>query len=73
MTEERREELLYLWEHETNEDWTQEWRDELTPEEAALVDSWDSDFDNEIARMIRDTYKSKEASQFLTGPGTKED
>lgn len=26
---------------ETNEPWTEEWRDELTPEEAALVETWD--------------------------------
>lgn len=55
MTEERREDLLHLWWEETSEDWTQEWRDELTPEEAALVDSWDSGFINGIARMIRDS------------------
>ena len=59
MTKERREDLRHLWWEETNEDWTQEWRDELTPEEAALVDGWDSDFDNEIARMIRDAYAPK--------------
>ena len=26
---------------ENNEDWTQEWREELTAEEASLVDKWD--------------------------------
>ncbi len=28
---------------ETNENWTQEWRDDLTKEEAALVAQWDHD------------------------------
>ena len=55
MTEQRREELLHLWWEETNEDWTQEWRDELTPEEQALIDSWDSSFINGVAQMIQDS------------------
>ena len=33
MTEQRKEELLSLWWKETNEDETQEWRDELTADE----------------------------------------
>lgn len=55
MTEQRKEELLSLWWEETNEEWTQDWRDELTPEEQGLVESWDSGFINGIARMIRDS------------------
>ena len=55
MTEQRREELLHLWWEETNEDWTQEWRDELTPEEQALIDSWDSSFINGVTQMIQDS------------------
>ena len=38
MTDKRREELLFLWEAETNEDWTQKWRDELTADEQAEVE-----------------------------------
>ena len=33
--------LLSLWWSETNEKWTQEWRDGLNGEELALVESWD--------------------------------
>ena len=55
MTEQSKEELLSLWWEETNEKWTQEWREELTPEEQELVESWDNGFINGIARMIRDS------------------
>lgn len=51
MTDKRREELASLFWAETNEDWTQEWRDDLTPEEAALVEQWDRDFEMGLARM----------------------
>ena len=36
--------LLSLWWSETNEKWTQEWRDGLNGEELALVESWDRRF-----------------------------
>lgn len=55
MTKQREEELLSLWWGETNENWTQEWRDKLTPEEQELVEGWDGRFINGIARMIRDS------------------
>ena len=55
MTEQRIEELLYLWDNETNEDWTQEWRDKLTADEQALVESWDYKFINGITRLIQDS------------------
>lgn len=55
MTDKRREELLFLWEAETNEDWTQKWRDELTADEQAEVEQWDYGFMNGIARIIRDS------------------
>lgn len=38
---------------ETNEEWTQEWRNELTPEEAALVRSWDKQTDEGLRRMCQ--------------------
>lgn len=55
MTDRRMEELLSLWWEETNEEWTQEWRDELTADEQAEVEQWDYGFFNGIARMIRDS------------------
>ena len=44
MDENRRQELYDSWSAETNEPETEEWRDDLTPEEAALVDQWDAAF-----------------------------
>ena len=41
ITKERREQLLWLFENETNEDETQDWRDELTDEEADMVALWE--------------------------------
>lgn len=55
MTEQRKEELLSLWFEETNEEWTQEWRNELTADEQAIVESWDYGFVDGISRMIRDS------------------
>ena len=39
ISDERKEELYVLWENERTED-DEEWRDDLTEEEAALVDQW---------------------------------
>lgn len=41
ISQERKEYLLDLWFEETNEDWTQAWRNELNQEECALVNLWD--------------------------------
>lgn len=57
MTEKRIEELVYLWDNETNEVWTQEWRDQLTADEQALVESWDYEFTNGIARLVQDGWE----------------
>ena len=44
ISKERLDEInSYFWE-ETNEDWTQEWRDNLTDEEADLMDEMDDKF-----------------------------
>ncbi len=51
---ERKMELQDLWGNETNEDWTQEWRDDLSEEELALVDQWDKQYDSGICRMRLD-------------------
>lgn len=54
LTEARYEQLCWLWENETNDEETQEWRDELTAEEQALVDQWDYGFNDGLRRMCQD-------------------
>lgn len=39
---ERKNELLFYWQSETPEGWSQEWREELSGEERALVEEWDA-------------------------------
>ena len=41
ITKMRIEEMESLFWSETNEDWTQDWREELTDEEDALICEWD--------------------------------
>lgn len=53
-TEARYEQLCWLWENETNDEETQEWRNELTAEEQALVDQWDYEFNDGLHRMYQD-------------------
>jgi len=45
---------MWLWENETNDEETQEWRDELNSEEQELVDKWDNGFESGLARMAQD-------------------
>lgn len=52
-TKERIESLYSLWLNETNEDWTQEWREELTQEELGLVEQWDSDYCHGTLRICQ--------------------
>lgn len=53
MTDERKQQLYDLWENEvTAED--EEWRDDLTPEEAAMVEAWDNQYDTDTARVGQD-------------------
>lgn len=50
MTEERKQQLLNCWENEvTAED--EEWRDDLTEEEAAMVEEWDNQYDTGTASL----------------------
>ena len=46
--------LLSLWWSETNEKWTQEWRDGLNGEELALVESWDRRFSSGVYQLCLD-------------------
>lgn len=51
ITDERKQELESLFWDETNEEWTQGWREDLTPEEATMVEKWDQDFETGLAQM----------------------
>lgn len=46
-----KEELYDNWSNETNDSATQEWRDDLTPEEEALVRQWDARYVAGLQRM----------------------
>ena len=48
----RIEELQDLFWSETEDEWTQEWRDDLTPEESALVDEWDRAYDSGMLKLM---------------------
>lgn len=54
ITAEKREALRQLWRIETSEEETQEWRYDLTEEEAALVDTWDSAYEEAVAAIAQD-------------------
>ena len=60
-TEARYEQLYWLWENETNDEETQEWRNELTAEEQALVDQWDYGFNDGLRRMFQDLEGERKA------------
>lgn len=56
LTQERRDHLYWLWSEETEAPETQEWRDDLTPEEAVYVASLDRGYRagcTQIATAIR--------------------
>lgn len=65
ITEERIEEMKeYFW-AETNDPETEEWREDLTKEEAALVESWDDDYSDAfygILKKIAETAKKKNST-----------
>jgi hypothetical protein len=52
MTDERREELLSAWEHETIDEDSQDWREDLTLEELVQVRKWDRTYDRGVSRLI---------------------
>lgn len=54
VSRERETALLSLWWSETEEDWTQEWRNELRVEELALVESWDRRYSSGFYQMCLD-------------------
>lgn len=64
-------ELKEIWEHETNDPETEEWRDRLTPQEAKLVAAWDDGFDFGLARMAADTIAHTQGNSGLKGAMAK--
>lgn len=50
MTEERKQQLLNCWENEVTAD-DEDWREDLTPEEAAMVEEWDNQYDTGTATL----------------------
>lgn len=52
ISNERMQQLHDLWGNETNEEWTTEWRDDLTSEEEALVDKWDQQLIEDMTRIV---------------------
>ncbi len=44
ISEARMKELADDWNEETNDPETEEWRDDLTPQEAKIIDDWDGGY-----------------------------
>ena len=53
MDKNRIQELYDSWSAETNEPETEEWRDDLTADEAALVEQWDAAFAASYYKLCR--------------------
>ena len=59
ISQECKEYLLDLWFEETNEDWTQAWRNELSQEERVLVSLWDGGYSENICCVLEQTLKAE--------------
>lgn len=57
------EELETLFWSETNEEWTQEWRDDLTSEETAQVAQWDERVRKGMLKMCQDILRMEERNE----------
>ena len=75
MDEIRREHLLDNWNNETNEAWTQEWRDDLTPEELEYVSQLDDQYDHGylaicsailVRDLLRERFRPEEIAELET-------
>ena len=53
MYQDRIDELRDLFWSETSENWTQEWRDDLSAAESELVSQWDRDCDRGIYNLCK--------------------
>lgn len=59
ISENRLQEMEDLFWSETNDPETEEWRDDLTPEEADIVAEWDERTANGMARLIGDILREE--------------
>lgn len=71
ITPEREAELHDLYENETNEEWTQEWRDELTAAEAQLVERWDNQYESGFRQWSQDIQVRKQQNSAPSQPPQK--
>lgn len=53
ITIDRKIEMYDSWLAETNDPESEEWRADLTEEEAALVDTWDEEFERGCLRLCK--------------------
>jgi len=60
MNEERIDELMRLWGNETGDPATEEWREELTSEEWALVERWDNNYAAAFAKLVAENAAAQE-------------
>lgn len=54
ISDERIEEMRFWYNRETNDEETQEWRDDLTPDECNLNEEWDTRYFNGIKKICDD-------------------
>lgn len=54
ITEKRLKDMADDWNYETSDPETQEWRDDLTPEEARIVRDWDNGYAVGMHNLCRD-------------------
>lgn len=59
---EREEELIWLWDNETEEPETQEWREDLTADEAVYVEQWEKQFAIGIRSLLERQQDAAEAN-----------
>ena len=53
VTDARKDEMYNSWKKESYEEWTTQWRDELTGEEAGIVELWDERLDKDELNPVR--------------------
>lgn len=53
ITKDRLAELADFWNAETNDIETQEWRDDLTPEESKIIDGWDRHYASGLHKILQ--------------------
>lgn len=63
MDREHMESLMALWDSETEDPETQEWRDSLTSEEARLVESWDRSWNSGVLKLSEDIRAADQRSR----------